>query len=231
MLSNTILSFNNKIIYTHRILQRNLSIYSTKLNRQILNNSSGTNQNLFKFKFINNSDTTSTDPNNKNTNIKKWTSHSLPTTNKHSFIKNIIQTNTQVSSTNNTSSNGNIDTATPTKKKKRKLRARKAVITLTPNAIIHLKALLNSPEPKLIRVSTKNRGCSGTTYDLSYVTKPEKFDEVVEQDGVKIIIDSKALFSVVGSEMDWIDDKLNSKFIFQNPNSKGTCGCGESFMT
>lgn len=93
-----------------------------------------------------------------------------------------------------------------------------------------MKALLDEPEPKLIRVGAKNRGCSGLTYDLQYITEPGKFDEVVEQDGVKIVIDSKALFSVVGSEMDWVDDKLASKFVFKNPNSKGTCGCGESFM-
>lgn len=117
------------------------------------------------------------------------------------------------------------------KKRKRTLRPRKAIITLSPNAIIHLKALLEQPEPKMIRVGTRNRGCSGTTYDLQYVTESGKFDEIVEQDGVKIIIDSKALFSVIGSEMDWLEDKLNSKFIFKNPNSKGTCGCGESFMT
>lgn len=116
------------------------------------------------------------------------------------------------------------------KRSKRKLRPRKAVITLAPNAIYHLKSLLNQPEPKLIRVGVKNRGCSGLTYDLQYITEPGKFDEIVEQDGVKVVIDSKALFSIVGSEMDWIDDKLSSKFVFKNPNSKGTCGCGESFM-
>ncbi|SCU93478.1 LADA_0G03312g1_1 [Lachancea dasiensis] len=116
------------------------------------------------------------------------------------------------------------------KKPKRKLRPRKALISLTPNAIVHLKLLLNQPEPKLIRIGVKNRGCSGLTYDLEYTSAPGKFDEVVEQDGVKVIIDSKALFSIVGSEMDWIDDRLSSRFVFKNPNSKGTCGCGESFM-
>ncbi|BAO40122.1 iron sulfur assembly-related protein [Kluyveromyces marxianus] len=116
------------------------------------------------------------------------------------------------------------------KRVKRKLRPRKALISLTPNAISHLRGLLQQPEPKLIRIGVKNRGCSGLTYDLQYITKPGKFDEIVEQDGVKVVIDSKALFSIVGSEMDWIDDKLSSKFVFKNPNSKGTCGCGESFM-
>lgn len=116
------------------------------------------------------------------------------------------------------------------KKPRRQLRPRKALITLSSNAIEHLKALLDQPEPQLIRIGVKNRGCSGLTYHLEYVTEPGKFDEIVEQDGVKVIIDSKALFSIVGSEMDWLDDKLSSRFIFKNPNSKGTCGCGESFM-
>lgn len=122
-------------------------------------------------------------------------------------------------------------TSTHTKKKPRRtLRPRKALITLSPSAIEHLKGLLDQPEPKLIRIGVKNRGCSGLTYHLEYVSEPGKFDEVVEQDGVKVVIDSKALFSIVGSEMEWLDDKLSSRFIFKNPNSKGTCGCGESFM-
>lgn len=94
----------------------------------------------------------------------------------------------------------------------------------------HLRALSEGPEPKLIRISVRNRGCSGLSYQLEYVDKPEKFDEIVEQGDVKVVIDSKALFSVIGSEMDWVDTKLASKFVFKNPNSKGTCGCGESFM-
>lgn len=116
------------------------------------------------------------------------------------------------------------------KKKRRPLKPRKAIISLSANAIEHLKGLLDKPDGKYIRVGVQNRGCSGLTYHLEYVDKAGKFDELVEQDGVKVFIDSKALFSIVGSEMDWLDDKLSSRFIFKNPNSKGTCGCGESFM-
>lgn len=122
------------------------------------------------------------------------------------------------------------EAAKPAAKPRRVLRPRKAAITLTPTAVDHLKALLDSPTPKLIRVGVRNRGCSGLTYHLEYVDKPGKFDEEVIQDGVKVLIDSKALFSIIGSEMDWIDDKLTSRFVFHNPNSKGQCGCGESFM-
>lgn len=114
--------------------------------------------------------------------------------------------------------------------KRRPLRPRKAAITLSPSAVAHLRGLLDSPQPRLIRIGVRNRGCSGLTYHLEYVDKPGKFDEEVVQDGVKVLIDSKALFSVIGSEMDWVDDKLASRFVFNNPNSKGECGCGESFM-
>ncbi|CAR26061.1 hypothetical protein ZYGR_0E00390 [Zygosaccharomyces rouxii] len=116
------------------------------------------------------------------------------------------------------------------RKNRRTLRPRKALISLSPRAMTHLRSLLDQPEPKLIRIGVTNRGCSGLSYDLQYITEPGKYDEIVEQDGIKVIVDSKALFSVVGSEMDWIDDRLSSRFVFRNPNSKGTCGCGESFM-
>ena len=99
-----------------------------------------------------------------------------------------------------------------------KLRARKAAMSLTPAAISHLRSLLELPEPKLIRVGVKNRGCSGLAYHLEYVEKPGKFDETVEQDGVKVLIDSKALFSIIGSEMDWVEDTLSQRFVFRNPN-------------
>jgi iron-sulfur cluster assembly protein len=92
-------------------------------------------------------------------------------------------------------------------------------MTLTPNAVKHLRTLLDQPEPKLIKVGVRNRGCSGLAYHLEYVEKPGMFDEEVEQDGVKVLIDSKALFSIIGSEMDWVEDKLNQRFVFNNPNT------------
>lgn len=91
-------------------------------------------------------------------------------------------------------------------------------MTLTPSAAEHLQQLLELPDPKLIRVGVKNRGCSGLAYHLEYVDKAGKFDEAVEQDGVKVLIDSKALFSIIGSEMDWVEDKLSQRFVFRNPN-------------
>ncbi|KAF4337859.1 Fe S cluster assembly ISA1 [Fusarium beomiforme] len=111
-----------------------------------------------------------------------------------------------------------------------KLRPRKAAMKLTPSAVDQLRELLDQPEPKLIKVGVRNRGCSGLAYHLEYVDKPGPFDETVEQDGVKVLIDSKALFSIIGSEMDYVEDKLNQRFVFKNPNIKEECGCGESFM-
>lgn len=106
----------------------------------------------------------------------------------------------------------------PKPRQRPKLRPRKAAMTLTPAAVEHLHALLDQPEPKLIKVAVRNRGCSGLAYHLEYVEKPGAFDEAVEQDGVKVLIDSKALFSIIGSEMDWAEDKLNQRFVFRNPN-------------
>lgn len=114
--------------------------------------------------------------------------------------------------------------------RKGKLRPRKAAISITPPALLHLRNLLEQPDPKMIRVGVKNRGCSGLAYHLEYVEKPGAFDEVVEQDGVKVLVDSKALFSIIGSEMDWQEDQLSTRFVFKNPNIKEQCGCGESFM-
>ncbi|KAF2190618.1 iron sulfur assembly protein 1 [Zopfia rhizophila CBS 207.26] len=106
---------------------------------------------------------------------------------------------------------------------------RKATIKLSPAAVSHLRDLLNRPEPKLIRIGTKAKGCSGLAYHLEYVDKPSKLDEQVEQDGVKVLIDNKALLNIIGSEMDWLEDKLNQRFVFKNPNITEQCGCGESF--
>ncbi|RXG44901.1 hypothetical protein VDGE_03823 [Verticillium dahliae] len=111
-----------------------------------------------------------------------------------------------------------------------KLRARKAAMKLTAAAVEQLQAMLEGPDPKLIKVGVRNRGCSGLAYHLEWVDKAGSFDEEVVQDGVKVLIDSKALFSIIGSEMDWVEDKLSQRFVFKNPNIKEECGCGESFM-
>ena len=102
-------------------------------------------------------------------------------------------------------------------------------MNISPAALVHLRDLLDQPNPQMIRVGVKNRGCSGLAYHLEFVDKAGSFDEVVEQEGVKVLIDSKALFSIIGSEMDWQEDKLSARFVFRNPNITEQCGCGESF--
>ncbi|KAJ7830107.1 hypothetical protein B0H14DRAFT_2593594 [Mycena olivaceomarginata] len=99
----------------------------------------------------------------------------------------------------------------------------------TSQAVVRLRAHMNGPAPQLIRIGVRNKGCAGLSYNLEYVEKPGKFDKVVEQDGVRVVIDDKALFWITGSEMGLAENLLSSKFVFRNPNIKDACGCGESF--
>ncbi|KAG0295396.1 Iron-sulfur assembly protein 1, partial [Dissophora globulifera] len=101
----------------------------------------------------------------------------------------------------------------------------------TPAAVTRLRLLTDGPEPKVVRVGIRTKGCSGQQYDLQYTSKKEKFDEEIKQDGVTVLVDNKALLSVLGSEMDYVEDKLSAQFVFNNPNVKESCGCGMSFMT
>ncbi|PHT37459.1 Iron-sulfur assembly protein IscA-like 1, mitochondrial [Capsicum baccatum] len=86
-----------------------------------------------------------------------------------------------------------------------------------------------SVEWSFLVVWTDDRSAVATS--TSCCNEKGKFDELIEEKGVKVLIDPKALMHVIGTKMDFVDDKLRSEFIFINPNSKGQCGCGESFMT
>ncbi len=109
--------------------------------------------------------------------------------------------------------------------------ARKQAMTVTDEAAKRIQALLSRRgKPSAgIRVGVRSRGCSGLTYTLEYADEKGKLDEVVEDKGVTILIDPKASMFIIGTEMDYVEDKLQSGFTFRNPNEKGRCGCGESF--
>ncbi|KAJ1989630.1 Iron-sulfur assembly protein 1 [Dimargaris cristalligena] len=114
------------------------------------------------------------------------------------------------------------------------LRLRRAAITLTPAAVSKIRQLTPASESensgKLLKIGVKTKGCSGLQYALDYTNAKQKFDEAVTQDGVTVLIDSKALLTILGSEMDYVEEPLASQFVFTNPNVKESCGCGQSFM-
>jgi iron-sulfur cluster assembly protein len=109
--------------------------------------------------------------------------------------------------------------------------ARAAIITLTDAAATRVKHLLaRSPAGAAgLRVGIKAKGCSGLSYSVEYADAKGPLDEVVEDKGVTIFVDPKATLFIIGSEMDYVEGKLQSGFVFRNPNEKGRCGCGESF--
>jgi iron-sulfur cluster assembly protein len=109
--------------------------------------------------------------------------------------------------------------------------ALRQAMTVTAAAAERIQALLaKRGKPSVgIRVGVRSRGCSGLTYTLEYADEKGKFDEVVQDKGVTILIDPKATMFIIGTEMDYVEDKLQSGFTFRNPNEKGRCGCGESF--
>ena len=127
--------------------------------------------------------------------------------------------------------NGTPAAAAPDVKPKRAPRPRPAAINLTPAAVARVKALLDKRgKPSAgIRIGVKTKGCSGLSYTLEFADEKGPMDEVVQQDGVTVLIDPKATMFVLGTEMDYVEEKLQSGFFFKNPNEKGRCGCGESF--
>lgn len=102
---------------------------------------------------------------------------------------------------------------------------------ITDPAAERIQSLLGSRgKPSAgIRVGVRTKGCSGLSYTIEYADDIGQYDEVVEEKGVKVLIDPKAVMFLLGSEMDYVEDKLKSGFVFRNPNEKGRCGCGESF--
>jgi iron-sulfur cluster assembly protein len=109
-------------------------------------------------------------------------------------------------------------------------RPRPQVMRLTDAAATRIKDVMARAEKPVagVRVGVKNGGCAGMEYTMEYANAVKTTDEVVEDKGVKILIDPKAVLFLLGTEMDYKTDKLSAQFIFNNPNQTSACGCGES---
>jgi iron-sulfur cluster assembly protein len=115
--------------------------------------------------------------------------------------------------------------------KEAKLRVRPAAITLSPAAEARIADLMSrAPEGTVgVKLSTPRRGCSGLAYSVDYVSEEKPFDEKIETPAGAFYVDGASVLYLIGSTMDWREDDFAAGFVFDNPNAKGACGCGESF--
>ena len=111
------------------------------------------------------------------------------------------------------------------------VRQRPAAVILTPSAEARIAHLMETaPEGAIgVKLSTPRRGCSGLAYSVDYVTDANPMDERIETPGGLFFIDGGSVLYLIGSTMEWQEDDFTAGFVFQNPNAKGSCGCGESF--
>ena len=112
-----------------------------------------------------------------------------------------------------------------------KTRARPAAILLTPASQARIADLMaKAPEGAIgVKLSTPRRGCSGLAYSVDYVTAANLMDERIDTPGGTLFVDGGSVLYLIGSTMDWVEDDFTAGFVFNNPNAKGACGCGESF--
>jgi len=105
------------------------------------------------------------------------------------------------------------------------------VIKLSDNAANRIKEIMSKADNNTIgvRVGVKSGGCAGMSYIMEYAKEAKKNEEIIEDKGVKVFIDSNAVMYLLGTEMDYKTDKFSSQFVFKNPNETERCGCGESF--
>ena len=110
-------------------------------------------------------------------------------------------------------------------------RARPAALNLTAAAEARIAELMaRAPEGAIgVKLSTPRRGCSGLAYSVDYVTEEKPFDEKIETPGGTFYVDGASILYLIGSKMNWVEDDFTAGFTFENPNAKGSCGCGESF--
>ena len=104
------------------------------------------------------------------------------------------------------------------------------VVTLTDAAANRVKDIIGKADRPIVgvRVGVKNGGCAGMSYTMEYAESVSPLDEVVEDKGVRVLIDLKAVLFLLGTEMDFQTSKMQSQFVFNNPNQTSACGCGES---
>ncbi len=109
-------------------------------------------------------------------------------------------------------------------------RPRPQVMRLTDAAASRIKSMLSNTDRPIagVRVGVKNGGCAGMSYTMEYAERADPSDEIVEDKGVRLFVDPKAVLFLLGTEMDFKIDKLASGFVFNNPNQTSACGCGES---
>lgn len=109
-------------------------------------------------------------------------------------------------------------------------RSRPKVMTMTPAAVERVRTIMAGKGSSVagLKIGVKKGGCAGMEYTVDWAETVGKFDEVVEEDGARVIVDPQAVLYLLGTEMDWKVDKLSSQFVFNNPNQKSACGCGES---
>lgn len=105
------------------------------------------------------------------------------------------------------------------------------MLSITTKAVAQLRKLIEQHRPDAagIRVGVREGGCNGMTYSMDFAEESDPADEVMEVDGVRLLIDPLSVMYLVGTEMDFVEEKLGASFVFRNPNESGRCGCGESF--
>ncbi len=105
------------------------------------------------------------------------------------------------------------------------------ILSITAQASARVQEIVKGAEGDVIglRIGIKTAGCSGLQYNVEFAKEQQPFEDAIDVNGVRVLIDPAAVMFLIGTEMDWTEDKFNSSFVFNNPNETARCGCGESF--